>query len=367
MKSPVAMPPQSPQSPPGGGQRPARRRARWPTVLHLLAWAAALGLTAWHEGRPAALRESEAAYRRADFTTAVRRSLDHLGRRPWSRSAARLAALGLSRLDFADTAEPYYRRAGALSVDDRHIRAYGLVRSNQRQRAIDAYVEILARRPDDVLAMSRQAAVLLSQGRFDEAAALAERLIRTPGGGVIGYTLLGSAKHDLKEPEAAVAAFERVLELDPQLRSMPLPATAFWDYLAGDLLAAGRAASARDYLTRALAEHDDATLMDDLGRAYHQAGDADEARRWWGRALRRDPNCGTAWLDLGRWELGRGRPRAAVPLLARAAELVPESVEPAYSLSLAYRQLGQDQEARRWHDRTEQFRRRGRGRPPRSS
>src|SRR4051794_8187093 len=261
MTSPVA----APLSPPEGGPRPAPRRARRTTMVHLLAWAAALGLTAWHEGRPAALREAEAAYRRADFTTAVRRSLDHLGRRPWSRSAARLAALGLSRLDFADAAEPYYRRAGELSVDDRHVRAYGLLRSNQRQRAIDAYAEILARRPDDVLAMSRQAAVLLSQSRFDEADAMAERLIRTPGGAVIGYTLLGSVKHDLKESESAVAAFERVLELDPRLRSMPLPATTFWDYLAGDLLAAGRAASARDYLTRALAEHDDATLMDDLG------------------------------------------------------------------------------------------------------
>ena len=53
--------------------------------------------------------------------------------------------------------------------------------------------------------------------------------------------------------------------------------------------------------------------------------------------------------------------------LDRAAELVPESVEPAYSLGLAYRQLGQDDEARRWHDLTEHVRRRGRGRPPLSS
>ena len=46
---------------------------------------------------------------RGELTTCLRYSLDHLERRPWSREAALLAARCLSRLDFADAAEPYYR------------------------------------------------------------------------------------------------------------------------------------------------------------------------------------------------------------------------------------------------------------------
>ncbi len=49
---------------------------------------------------------------RGELTSCLRDSLDHLGRRPWSRDAALLSAQCLSRLDFAADAEPYYRRAG---------------------------------------------------------------------------------------------------------------------------------------------------------------------------------------------------------------------------------------------------------------
>ncbi len=87
------------------------------------------------------------------------------------------------------------------------MRAFGLVRGNQREKAIAAYHEIFERRPDDVLALRREAGVLISQGMRNEAMRLAERLIQIPAGEVIGYTLTGVINHDLGEPELAVAAF----------------------------------------------------------------------------------------------------------------------------------------------------------------
>ena len=50
----------------------------------------------------------------------------------------------------------------------------------------------------------------------------------------------------------AVSSFERVLELDPELKEMPLPRPLFWNHLALDLIAMGRTAEARSYLERAL-------------------------------------------------------------------------------------------------------------------
>ena len=151
---------------------------------------------------------------------------DHLARRPWSRAAALLAARCLSQLDYPDEAEPYYHRAGRLSLDDLQVRAYGMVRSNQHERAIRAYQEIVARWPDNVLALRRLAAVELAVQNRTESLALADRLIAIPGGEVVGFTLRGSVHHDDGNRAEAVAAYERVLQLDPELRDHAAAAPA---------------------------------------------------------------------------------------------------------------------------------------------
>jgi tetratricopeptide (TPR) repeat protein len=323
-------------------------------------------LTAWHAARPTALGEAEAAYARHDWVTALRRASDRLEHWPPSARAALVAARCLSQLDFAGLAEPDYRRAGRLGPDDLHIRAYGLVRANQRERAVQAYQEILAERPRDVLALRRLAGVLLSQRRLREAADLADRLIAIPEGTVIGFTLSGVVHHRRSEPEDAVVAFERVLALDPDLRAMPLrPPKLFWAYLAQDLLAVGRASDARRYLTRALAGRDDAVLMILLGQAYSEEAKPEEAEQCWRRATTWDPKLPIGWLSLGRLALHRNRLGEAVSLLERAASLAPASYEPVYSLSLAHRHLGHTAEAERLRRQAERLRDQNRAGPPR--
>jgi tetratricopeptide (TPR) repeat protein len=308
-----------------------------------------VGLTAWRAARPEALVEAEAAYARSDLVTALRRACDRLDSWPPSPRAARVAALSLSRLDFADLAEPYYRRAGPLDLVDLHHRAYGLVRGNHRELAVHAYEEILARRPDDVLALRRQAAVLISQMRWNEALRLAERLTKIPEGEVLGYTLTGVVHHNLSEPELAAAAFERVLALDADLHSMPLrPTDEFWMYLGTDLVAIGRYADARRYLSRALTGTNNAMLLTLMGEAYYRDSMLEEAERCWLNASEWQPQLPMAWLLLGRLELTRGRPDQAIPLLERAARLAPEAYRPRYSLSLAHARLGHSAEAQRY-------------------
>ena len=199
-----------------------------------------LALTGWNVTRSNGLDQARQAYARGDLVACLQRTLDHLSRRPWSREAALLAARCLSRLDFPDAAESYYHRAGPLSLDDLQIRAYGLVRGNHRQQAIQAYEEILARWPDNVTALRRLAAVQLSENNIPQLESLADRLIQSPGGAAIGYTLQGVVAHNDRNYERAVTAFEHVLELDPELRVMPLPRSLFWSNLADDLIKIGR-------------------------------------------------------------------------------------------------------------------------------
>src|SRR5262249_9398351 len=145
--------------------RPARfssRRWRQRLLIALVLLGLSL-LTAWNLTRSDALVEARRAEARGDLARGLQRALDHLVRQPWSHEAALVAARCLSRLDFADEAEEYYRRIGRLSLSDLQIRAYGLVRGPHPERAIPAYHEILERSPENVTAMRRLAAVLLAR------------------------------------------------------------------------------------------------------------------------------------------------------------------------------------------------------------
>lgn len=301
---------------------------------------------------PADLAEAETSYRRDDLGTALRLAEAHLARRPFSRRAALLAARCLSRLGQTDQAETHFHRAGHLNFEDQHFRAFGLLVNNRRGPAIQAYREILERRPDDVRALSRMAGVLISESRWDDALETAERLIKIPAGAVIGHTLAGVVHHNTRDSELAVFAFSRVVELDPDMKQMPLkPRSMFWTEFAHNLIEVGRGDEARRYLYRALAEGDDATVADLLGQSYYLEGTLDEAAHCWRLALQWDSKRFGTWWRIGKLELQQGRPAEAIKALRRAATLEPRAAGPLYSLVLAYRRLGRADEADRFMEK----------------
>jgi tetratricopeptide (TPR) repeat protein len=330
---------------------PARRGRRWrrgAAIACGLIVAGSLAAIAWSELHPADLDRAEAAYRRNRLEAALGAAEGHLARRPSSRRAALLAARCLSRLGRPDQAEDFYRKAGPLDVEDLHIRAYALVLANRREPAIQAYREILDRRPSDVLALSRMAGVLISESRWGETVEAARRLIEIPEGAVIGHTLTGVVHHNTGDSELAVFAFDRVVALDPALERMPLkPRSMFWAEYGHNLLVVGRWADARKCLERALADGDDPKVADLLGQSYYLAGEPDEAERCWRLALQWDADRPGTWWRIGKLELQRGRAAAAIEPLRRATSIQPNAVGPLYSLGLAYRRLGRGEEADR--------------------
>jgi tetratricopeptide (TPR) repeat protein len=297
---------------------------------------------------------------RPNVRLALQRALDHLDRRPNDPGAARLAALCLTKLEYADQAEPYYRvaRAGrALSHDDLQTRALGLARGNFREEAIAAYKEILARRRDDVTALQRLAIIYYSQSRLKEALATAERLAEVPGGAVPGYAIIGIVYHDDHKFDQAIAANEKVLSLDPGLDVLSLPPTLFYTDLAQDLIDANRPADARRHLERALSKGDDPVLMDLLGSAYRAEGLDAEAEACWKKAIKSDPKLFRPWLNLGLLALGTNRPAEAVDFLEKAHALGPGELEPVYQLGVAYGRAGRPEDAKRFRRKAEEVRR----------
>ena len=326
------------------------------------------------------LGEAVDAEARGDFVAALRAAIEHLDRRPWGREAARIAARCLSRLDFADDAEPYYRRGGDLTVADLQYRAYGLTRANLRERALEAYDDVLRRDPGDVGALRLKAGLLLSMTRWSDVADIGRRLSPSRSGpmevdapvmaaghwtlkpmtvgsvAVLGTTLEAVAYHNQGEVEDAVSAYEKVLELDPELRAMPLDHRLFWSQFCEDLLQLGRASEVVRRLGIADENRTDAVLTALLARAHLQQGSVDEAETCWRRVLELSPDHPGAWLNLGRIESGKGHPEEAARLLARAASLAPESIDAAYNLGLTYRRLGRPAEAKKWEDEASRLR-----------
>jgi len=313
-------------------------------------------LTTWNLTRSAGLPEARRAYVRGDLALCLQHALDHLERQPWSNEAALLAARCLSRLDYAGEAEPYFRRAGRLALSDMQIRAYGLVRGPHPERAIPAYKEILASWPDNVTALRRLAAVLLAQNDTGELLNLAERLGRISGGAVLGHTLRGVVHHNDKNPQQAVAAFERVLELDPELREMPLSPRLFWSHLADDLLECGRIQDAGRELSRALAKGADADLMNRLGRVYFLQGSLDDAERCFQQAAEWAPSDCGPHVNLAKLALQRQDRERALKHLSQARVLAPRQFDVLYNLASLYRQLGRAADADRIQEVLKQLR-----------
>jgi tetratricopeptide (TPR) repeat protein len=307
-------------------------------------------LTAWNVTRSVALAQATQAYSRGELALCLGHALDHLQRQPWSRAAALGAARCLSRLDYSEQAEAYFRRAGHLTLADQQLRAYGLARGPHPELAITAYNEILARWPDNLTALRRLAAVQLARNNTHELHELAERISGTPGGAVLGHTLRGVIYHNDQNPQRAVISFEHVLQLDPDLREMPLPHRLFWSHLTADLIESGRIDDASRYLAKAVADTHDADFMNQLGLIYSLQGAADDAERCFHQAAEWAPSDYRPHLNLAKLALQHGDREKALKYLNTANVLEPRQYDVLYSLASVYRQLGLTADADRAQD-----------------
>jgi tetratricopeptide (TPR) repeat protein len=295
--------------------------------------------------RSPALGEARLAYARGDLALCLEQALAHLGRQPWSREAALLAARSLSRLDFAAEAEPYFLRAGTLALNDLQIRAYGLARGPEPARAIPIYNQILAANPDQLTALKRLAAVELARSNRESLFALAERLEKAPGGTTMSLMLKGGAYHLAGKPLDSVARFEKVLALDPGLVELPLSHRTFWSQFADDLVALGRRERAQQVLTQALAQRSDALLTSRLGEIYLASGMLDEAQRAFERAMLLDSESYRPHLALAQIARERNQVELAIGHLGQSARLAPPDREGIRKTAEAFRALGRTADA----------------------
>ena len=347
------------QAPDTSGSKPRKQRSlAFMIGLTIVAVAlVAFTFALWLATRFDPLGRANAAFEKHQYRAALRLAENHLRFFSGDSKASLMAARCLTRLKQPVEAEEFYRRAGVIEIDDMQSRAESLVRAQEPRRAIEVYVEILRRRPGDIPSMKRLAFLRLGLKQWREVLKLTDQLVTIPSEEIAALTMAGIAYHETNEFERASISAKRVLELDPELKRLPLPKTLFWKNLARNLLDSGRADEARIYLSRALVETQDAGLMELLALAYFHQGATEEAERCWRQAIAWDPDSALACLFLGQMALTRRQWAQAADLLKRAADRSTSGVAPLYNLSLAYRMLGKLEDANRYQHLAEQRRR----------
>ena len=136
-----------------------------------------------------------------------------------------------------------------------------------------------------------------------------------------------------------------MLELDPDLKIMPLPHNIFWGNLAYDLLDNGQAGAVRRYITAPAEATADAYLMNAVATAYYLDGDFDNAERCYRKSAGWDANDPVSRLYLGKIQVHRRQPETAIPFLEEAVKIAPRHHDSLYNLATTYRQLGRIDEA----------------------
>lgn len=152
---------------------------------------------------------------------------------------------------------------------------------------------------------------------------------------------LGQLYYVFDLQDAAETAFRNAHRLVPE--------EPRWAYLLASVQRdAGEFEEARESFERAL------DLDPDFLPAWLRRGDLElevgrpeEAATFYGRALELDPSSAAALFGLGQVAMARGEPASAVDYFERALELQPRASTIHYQLAQAYRQLGRPEDAER--------------------
>ena len=102
-------------------------------------------------------------------------------------------------------------------VANRNAYAGVLSEAGRQDEAERVLRQILAEDPAEAKAREQMAMVELRRGRFAEAKRWAEEALRVNEHLSLGWNYLGVAEAQLGRPAAAVAAWQRAVELDPEL------------------------------------------------------------------------------------------------------------------------------------------------------
>jgi tetratricopeptide (TPR) repeat protein len=338
---------------------PKRRQyIRW-LFLVLAALAIAAGavpaLMYWQE-RP--LRQAREALDQRQPEAALNRVTEHLLKNPQDTRALAFRARVLTALGRPHEAIQWFERISAAEPDDLHAWAQAYLMTEQFSRAVPVLERFLELRPDDADALYEITACYTRLGRFDEATETASRFAKIPGQEARGYLFLGTIQSDLDNTRQAANYYARVLQFDPEVKSLQVPGEEFLLQYGHTLLRAGRPVEARTVLEKSIAIRPTSEGYAMLGDARSQSGQPSEAAEAWKAALAINPAHLGAREGLANAALVAGNGENALEWLTPLESSPAVRSSTAYLLQRAYTIAKSEEKASLWREKTQALRHR---------
>jgi len=230
---------------------------------------------------------------------------------------ANLASLGYFPGVPAGPEAPTLDPKDVVDLADRVLEAAQLQRNGRFDEAIATAEAIIRRNPENVRARAVRGQALLAQKRFREAAvAFGEIVARAPT--VATYrTDLGSSLAGAGDTAKAEVEWRKAIELEPHLADPRAKLIAAY-------LGRGESAKAIALAKESAASGaESAELALEIGLAYAASGDLAPAERWLESALRLRPAYALALGTLGRIAYDQGRVDDALARYREACEAAP--------------------------------------------
>jgi arylsulfatase A-like enzyme/tetratricopeptide (TPR) repeat protein len=227
-----------------------------------------------------------------------------------------------------------------IDVDRLMMDGIELHRQGKTDAAIDAYRQVIARRPDMGLAYRRLAYLQWEAGHVNEAIATLRGATKAIGPNIDIDVRLGTYLAETGDVSEAIPMLERAVAADPQNT----------DGLNGLGIAYGRAGRAEEAIRmfqRILAQSPrDAFALENIGTTYLQWGKITAAEDAFAKALSSDPRSSRAHAGLGVIALQKGDRERAFTEWKAAVAADPRNFDALYNLASELLDAGRVDEAR---------------------
>lgn len=230
---------------------------------------------------------------------------------------AKLSSLGYFPGVPSGQAAPTLDPKDVVDLADRILEATQLHKTGRFDEAIAMADEIIRRSPENMRAHSVRGQALLSQKRYREAVAAFGKVVALAPTIAINRWDLGTSLAGAGEAAKAEAEWRTAIELEPHLAE---PRASLIAACRGK----GELAKALALAMEAAASGAESAELDvEIGLAYAASGDDSAAKRWFESALRLRPAYAQALANLGRIAYDEGQVDEALARYRAASEAAP--------------------------------------------